>query len=743
MSMKLFVSSVLVLINAICVQCVYMDEAYLTDWHLANIGEYRCVFDSQKKDKLIILSEIDEGTVITYLNKTDGTPTVRQKLSSVVDDVLRYGDNDIYFKSGNDYIKFNDEAGLDYDVVTKNLTSLNSICSPNSQNIKMDKNNIRVIDTDSNLELMNVKLPNNFTSFVYATTDGIENLSVLFTTGELKYMFQNYKNGNITESWERNESLTDIVAHAYVTLPDLELLQTSDEILAEYTLSNPIFAYLHRIKNNINRIISFIRMNRLSPGTILTNILFSDTVDGSETIKTKQNFKFGFSKLLIVGTKRGQISALDILNGKPLWNLHPLDKKIVSIEWNSSSKEFIVVYETGQYFAYKLTDFYAPIQSFNGSLKSQVRSINLLDDSSTLYVNYKSGDKEIVSLSKSDDLLQNKVIFITDHNERGLSGHMQNSTDKIMNTWKIDIPKNEKLVAYAKRIDEPIANIGVVTGNRTVLYKYLYPNLVSYAVVDKETKSLYIDIVDSVTGSVLYTQKHDDSVNDKLPINMVFGEHWIVYSYFSSNPIPEQKLVVIELYDSLSLDVRVSDPNKTYNPLDGIYKPKVITKSYFFPEIIKSLQLSKTKFNIASKAILIETQDGQMSYIPKYIVGARRKEEKLMTDDDKKEFMAAPYNSNIPSNDHFVITHSRQLLMGNESIISSVATNLESTSIVCNLGHDIFCTKIYPSSQFDIMNPTFEKGKLLLTIVIMSLVLFFIRPRMTIKQLKTKWMVRD
>lgn len=155
------------------------------------------------------------------------------------------------------------------------------------------------------------------------------------------------------------------------------------------------------------------------------------------------------------------------------------------------------------------------------------------------------------------------------------------------------------------------------------------------------------------------------------------------------------------------------------------------------------MSLSHTKYGITTQALLLELESGQITYIPKVVLSARRKPESEMTDDDKKEFMASPYVPAIPLNDHFIITHYRNLFTGANSRLASVATNLESTSIICDIGHDIFCTRIAPSGQFDMMSPTFEKGKLLGTIVVLIALCFYLRPSVSTKKLKTMWLVKD
>ena len=56
-----------------------------------------------------------------------------------------------------------------------------------------------------------------------------------------------------------------------------------------------------------------------------------------------------------------------------------------------------------------------------------------------------------------------------------------------------------------KRLDEHVHSVGRVLGDRSVLYKYLNPNLIAFASVSEDTlkPSTFIYIIDGVTGELL------------------------------------------------------------------------------------------------------------------------------------------------------------------------------------------------------------------------------------------------
>lgn len=732
-------------LNGALVKGVFMDEAFVNDWQMANIGRYECVLENRAKDQLVLLSEIDGKTLISYMNETDGKILIRNKLDVRIVDAMCQQDTGLIIlkDSEQNFLQFNDTFGFSRSLIDFEESTFVSTCYMNLDHIKISNTQLKVMDQESNLELFHSDLPEDYSSIEFIKTDYAGKLKVLYQTQALKYEFQLFENGILYSTWTRDETLTGVTAHEFVTLPDFSMHEASAELFAESMYSNPFAAYAFRIGKNYHRFVNYLTKSGFSPGRILTNLLFSESTEDAQDIIAGQAMKFGFSKILVVSTNEGIVSGLDIKNGNKLWEISSIRSKVIYLNWNEFKSELLIVFENGAYKKYSIINFDDPIFNSEGKLNFKVKSFNKLGDSDSYLVAYQNGEKEILHLSDEETGAQIEQSYIVDHNSKGVFGHIQRGNSKLQDTWTLHVSESEEIVSFSAKQSNPIISCGKILGNRTVLYKYMYPNLASYAVLNKETHKLYINVIDTVTGGVLYTQVHNDKVALDSLINMVFGENWVIYTYFSLESIPEQKIAVIELYDSITPDKRISNPLIEYDALEGIYKPEVITKSYIFPEIIKNIHLAKTKFGITSKTLIVELENGQITTIPKNIISARRIKESDMSADDKKEFMAAPYMSSIPINDLFVVTHSRGLLMGEDSEISSVSTNLESTSIICDIGHDIFCTRISPSSQFDLMSPIFEKGKLLATIVIMVAILLYLRPKVTSKKLKILWMVRN
>lgn len=73
-------------------------------------------------------------------------------------------------------------------------------------------------------------------------------------------------------------------------------------------------------------------------------------------------------------------------------------------------------------------------------------------------------------------------------------------------------------------------------GDRSVLYKYANPNLIAVASVDQTHTVLSINLVDAVSGAIVYTAKHERASE---PVNLLHCENWVAVSHlgcFFINP---------------------------------------------------------------------------------------------------------------------------------------------------------------------------------------------------------------
>lgn len=138
-------------------------------------------------------------------------------------------------------------------------------------------------------------------------------------------------------------------------------------------------------------------------------------------------------------------------------------------------------------------------------------------------------------------------------------------------------------------------------GDRSVLYKYANPNLVAVASVDSAHTILSINFIDSVTGSIIYTAKHERASE---PISLLHCENWVVvstliwvfkpfvyfqYSYWNEKS-RRTELGVIELYEGLE-----QTNTKNFNSYTTLQHPlNVIANSFVFPQGVSAIAASET-----------------------------------------------------------------------------------------------------------------------------------------------------
>ncbi|CAI4056413.1 Emc1p SKDI_03G0270 [Saccharomyces kudriavzevii IFO 1802] len=740
-----------------CVQAVFSEDAFVIDWQLANLGPWEKIIpDARDRNRVLIVSNSTEtSSLVSSFNISSGQILFRNVLPFAVDDIqLDSNDHNILVcvnSSSQKWQKFDLHDWFLLDEGVSNVpatTILPPLSYPNDQVI-IKGDGLHVLDKTSGLAQWKLELPQGFDKVEYFQYE--DPLTLVLNVNHTQYIGFSVNGTELIPVWQREESLTNVVDYAVLDVFDSRDVELNEDMKAEVFSDSLWDAYWLRLTTNGNRLLNLLKDNHFSPGRIFTKVLGLDSKD-----TTASDLKFGFAKILIVLTNDGFIGGLDMINkGQLVWKLDLQIDQAIKMFWTDENHNELVVFShDGHYLTIGLTNNLPIIKSRSSlPVKKNVYSVIKLEEHQYQYlIKFDNANHLLFTLDPRKGMSASfpflfhsgSRMFITEHDSDGIYGYIIEN-DLIKDTWQRIVTPKEKIVAYDKRGETNLNSLGITLGDKSVLYKYLYPNLAAYLVTNEELHTITFNLIDTITGEILVTQKHKDSPDFRLPTDIVFGEYWVVYSYFSSEPVPEQKLVVVELYESLIPDERLSNPSNLvcYNPLTGnVNKPQFLTKQFIFPEIIEKMTISKTTDDITTKAIVMELENGQITYIPKLFLNARGKPAEEMTNNDKKEFMATPYTPVIPINDNFVITHFRNLLPGANSKLISITTNLESTSIICDLGHDIFCTRITPSGQFDLMSPTFEKGKLLITIFILLVITYVIRPSVSSKKLKEQWLIK-
>lgn len=308
---------------------------------------------------------------------------------------------------------------------------------------------------------------------------------------------------------------------------------------------------------------------------------------------------------------------------------------------------------------------------------------------------------------------------------------------KAIPTWKYS-PQDEKIILVEHRSGDLTTAIGITRSDRSLLYKYLNPNLVT--VVSKTESGLKVTLLDGVTGAVVYVQEHKNESIDYSSVTLLQTDNWLVYAYRVTYPANEQRVVVVDLFadEKSAVGGQKAIADGTYNASVASYS----TKSFLFPENILQLQSTNTRFGITTRSILALTESGSLMEVPKFVLNSRRIDDRKMTQQDAEDdFRLSPYEPVVAGNPQAVLNHKQklQVSLSHQQILVS-PTGLESSAIVCFVNEfNDFCTTVQPSSSYDMLSANFDKTKLLITIAILFVAYTVSKPFVMSKKLNDKW----
>lgn len=529
--------------------------------------------------------------------------------------------------------------------------------------------------------------------------------------------------------WSRPEML------AYTTMTtwsdDIPADSLIHELKTEISV-DPATAYVNRVYRHAQELMSLPQYLMELPQKI-----FSPTTD---EISTRQ-ILIG-SKSIILATSLKSLFSLSGVDGKIQWYADltsSLDSDIRSL---TSQEGRVTMYTArGSIIVVNATTG-ALIERKSGTIAlSQLIELPGYPAPTTIKVNENGIPSYASDLAPSVPAEGNAIITLGKNGE--VLGWTVGST--ITQTWSFK-PTNAEVISITGRsAHDPIASIGKVLGDRSVLYKYISPNLAVLSAVStsEATKSLTIYLIDVVTGAILYSSTHPGLLQDS-PISTIISENWLAYTFTSSDPVTSAlstQLVISELYESsIPNDRGLLSERVNYSSFDpdAVHRPHVISQAFTLAEPIQNLSVTQTAQGIASRDLLAYLPNSNaIAAIPMHIVNARRPVDRDANAGEAEEGLFR-YQPNLDSDPKFFLSHAREV-MGIKQI-STTPTPLESTSMVFAFGHDIFGTQVAPSQTFDVLGKSFNRVQLILTVVALYIGVVAIRPFVRRKVVEQGWL---
>jgi hypothetical protein len=291
-------------------------------------------------------------------------------------------------------------------------------------------------------------------------------------------------------------------------------------------------------------------------------------------------------------------------------------------------------------------------------------------------------------------------------------------------------------------------------GNRSVMYKYLDPNVLAVATKRDAPSSVALYLIDTVKGTIHHHANHAGGVGT---VQIAQAENWIVYTYWNEgggnailswetdhSGVPGEKkpnnglstkgqeVVVLEMYESENPDQRSA--SEVYSAF-AHHRPFVASQAYSFPTGIRAIGTTTTKSGITTRDVLLGLPTNQLLGINKRFLDPRRPTGPLTA--DEKEEGLIPYMSVLGVNPRDVASYTLDVA-GIDSVLSS-PTDLESTSLIVAFGLDVFGTRVRPSKSFDVLSDDFNRIGLIVTALALLIGIVVTRTMAQRKQLSDNW----
>uniref|UniRef100_W5LRH1 ER membrane protein complex subunit 1 n=1 Tax=Astyanax mexicanus TaxID=7994 RepID=W5LRH1_ASTMX len=519
--------------------------------------------------------------------------------------------------------------------------------------------------------------------------------------------------------WSREEALADVVTMEMVDLP---LTGTQAELEGEFG-------------KKADGLLPMV-LKRLSSQFILLQAwmshlwkLFYDArkprshVKNEVTFETLSRDEFNLQKMMVMVTASGKLFGIDSKSGTVLWKQY-----LENIQPNSVFK--LMVQRTTAHFPHppQCTLLVKDKDTGLGSLyvfnpifgkKSHISVpalprpilqsllLPLMDQDYSKVLLLIDDQYKVTAFPSTKNVLQQLqemassiFFYLVDSSQGRLSGFRLRKDLSTELIWEVVIPTEvQKIVGVkGKRANEHVHSQGRVMGDRSVLYKYLNPNLL--AVVTESTDShqersfVGIFLIDGVTGRIVH-----EAVQRKArgPVHFVHSENWVVYVYWNTKS-RRNEFSVLELFEGMELY------NSTvFSSLDRPRPPQVLQQSYIFPSPISTLEATLTEKGITSRHLLVGLPSGAIMSLPKMFLDPRRPE---VASDQSREENLIPYSPEMPIRTEWFINYNQTV--SRVRGIYTAPSGLESTCLVVAYGLDIYQTRVYPSKQFDVLKDDYD-----------------------------------
>ncbi|XP_030843106.1 ER membrane protein complex subunit 1 [Strongylocentrotus purpuratus] len=476
--------------------------------------------------------------------------------------------------------------------------------------------------------------------------------------------------------------------------------------------------------------------------------------------------EFNLHKVVVIATKSGKIFGLDSKDGTIVWdhflpNLAPFEtsgKLSMPLFVQRTTAHFPNPPQcnlvgknmmTGQAISFTFNPITGKPTSDSSSLGTelpykvkQVTMLNLMTDQFLKVMLYLDTEYNVhVVPSSAASLVQEHsssiYLFTADTDSGKLAGYRLAPSSGIATSdleaevvWDVQLPTSLQKITHVvgKRYIEHVHSQGRVLGDRSVLYKYLNPNLVAVVTEGEEIGSkphVSVYLIDMITGAIIFSADHKKVQG---PVHIVHTENWVVYQYWNQR-LRRNEITVLELFEG-----KEQKNSTLFSSLDPPNLPLVERQSYVLPSGLQAMSATFTERGITARHILMSLASGGLLSFPKRFLDPRRPTE---LKPEHKEEGLIPYLPELP------IAH-QSMINYNQSIfgvtgIQTAPAGLESTCLVLTYGLDYYFTRVMPSNLFDVLKEDFDYMFILMVLSGLVVAALSTRRLASLKALRQAW----
>lgn len=267
---------------------------------------------------------------------------------------------------------------------------------------------------------------------------------------------------------------------------------------------------------------------------------------------------FGLHKIIVAVTKSGNVFGIDNMSGKFHWKRHLSELNFFGGQGNAE-KVKLVALRTARHFPHPIQYALVAKERQHGfGFIYQFNPINGQEVSRHV-LNYRIKQLMLLTESEASAFLRPLLILDETHKahvlpnefaaaatgmymftvtENGvLNGFHVEDQLAVTPIWEVNlggVDRSQKVISVAgKNPHEHVHSQGRVLSDRSVLYKYINPNVVAVATlglhsIHKSVLNVYL--IDVVSGAVVFSMNHKRA---QPPFHMVHSENWVAYSYYN------------------------------------------------------------------------------------------------------------------------------------------------------------------------------------------------------------------